>query len=268
MSLQEIVLFLLIWEVFNLMKEELFEKRLLDLANQSYGQGRYTFSNFLDLYEQSIVVSLKKREKAFSYDIFGGYEKAERRMVRFGSLEELGYEQEYPMTLLHLRPLSGKFAEKLSHRDYLGSLMNLGIERNLIGDIIVMDKEAYVFVKDTIGPFLMQEWTKVRHTLMDVREVPIQEFQYTPRFEEIRGFCTSFRVDVMVSFLCKTSRKESVDLIKSQKVFVNSCLVESNSAVLKEGDILSVRGFGKAIFEEIGGQSKKGRFMITMKKYI
>ncbi len=250
------------------MKEDLFEKRLLDLANQAFGQGRYTFSNFLDLYEQSILTSLMRKEKGFSYETFGGHEGAERRMVRFGSPDELGYEQEFPLTLLHIRPLSGKFAESLSHRDYLGSLMNLGIERNLIGDIIVMDKEAYVFVKDAIGPFLMQEWLKVRHTLIKVNEIPVREFTYTPRFEEVKGFCTSFRLDVMISFLCKTSRKESADLIKGQKVFVNSCLVESNSYTLKEGDILSVRGFGKAIFEEIGGQSKKGRFMVSMKKYI
>lgn len=257
-----------IWEVFKTMKEDLFEKRLLDLAGQSYGQGRYTFSNFLDLYEQSVLASMHRRGKLSSYDIFGGYEGAQRCMVRFGSQEELGYEQEYPMSLLHIGSLSGKFAEALSHRDYLGSLMNLGIERNLIGDILVMDKEAYVFVKDAIGPFLMQEWTKVRHTWIEVTEVPIREFSYTPSFEEIRGFCSSFRVDVMVAFFCKTSRKESADLIKGQKVFVNSCLIESNSVVLKVGDVLSVRGFGKAIFEEVGGQSKKGRCMITMKKYI
>ena len=250
------------------MKEELFEKRLLDLASQAYGQGRYTFSNFLDLYEQSILSTLMRKEKGVSYETFGGYEGSERRMVRFGSLEELGYEQEYPLCLLHIRPLGGKFAEPLSHRDYLGSLMNLGIERTLIGDIMVMDKEAYVFVKDTIGPFLMQEWVKVRHSLIDVKEIPIREFSYTPRFEEVKGFCTSFRLDVMVAFLCKTSRKESADLIKGQKVFVNSCLIESNSYTIKEGDVLSVRGFGKAVFEEIGGQSKKGRFMVTMKKYI
>ncbi len=250
------------------MKEELFEKRLLDLWNQSYGQGRFTFSNFLDLYEQSILTSLMKREKCGNYQTSGGYEGAERRMVRFGSSSEMGYEQDYPLVLLHIKPLSGKFAEKLNHRDYLGSLMNLGIERNLIGDIIVMDKEAYVFVKDTIGPFLVQEWTKVKHTLIDVKIIPVMEFEYTPRYEEVKGFCPSFRLDVMVSFLCKTSRKESVDLIKGQKVFVNSCLVESNSHPLKEGDILSVRGYGKAVFSEIGGQSKKGRFMVTMKKYI
>lgn len=131
-----------------------------------------------------------------------------------------------------------------------------------------MDKEAYVFVKDTIGPFLMREWLKVRHTLIEVKEIPIREFSYTPKYEEVKGFCTSFRADVMVAFLCKTSRRESVDLIKGQKVFVNSCLIESNSYMIKEGDILSVRGYGKAVFSEIGGQSKKGRFMVTMKKYV
>lgn len=250
------------------MKEELFEKRLLDLASQSYGQGRYTFSNFLDLYEQSVFTSLKKKMKGVSNQIFGGYEGAQRQMVRFGSVEEMGYDQEYPICLLHIVPLGGKFSEKLSHRDYLGALMNLGIERNLIGDILVMDQEAYVFAKDTIGPFLLQEWGRVRHTSISVEEVPLAEFQYEPEFEEIKGFLPSFRADVMVGFFCKTSRNESSNLIKGQKVFVNSRLIESNSYMLKEGDVLSVRGYGKAVFSEISGQSKKGRHHIILKKYV
>ena len=250
------------------MKEELFEKRLLDFANQSYGQGIYTFSNFLDLYEQSIFTSLKKKMKGISNQLFGGYEGAGRQMVRFGSPEELGYDQEYPIVLLHIVPLGGKFSEKLSHRDYLGALMNLGIERNLIGDILVMDQEAYVFAKDTIGPFLMQEWGKVRHTMISVEEVPFTEFKYEPKFEEIKGFLPSFRADVMVGFFCKTSRNESSNLIKGQKVFINGGLIDSNSAMLKEGDVLTVRGYGKAIFSEISGQSKKGRHHVILKKYV
>ena len=250
------------------MKEDLFEKRMKDLSGQSFGQGRYTFSNFLDLYEQSVFSSMVRREKLTSYQIFGGYENAERKMVRFGSPEEFGYEEDYPISLLHIRPLSGKFAEKLSHRDYLGALMHLGIERNLIGDIIVMEQEAYVFVKDTIGPFLMQEWGKVRHTMIDICEIPFREFHYDPEYEIQKGFVPSFRLDVMVGFFCKTSRSESSNLIKGQKVFVNSQLTESNSHMVKEGDILSVRGYGKAVFEEVTGQSKKGRHCITMKKYV
>lgn len=250
------------------MKEELFEKRILDLAGQAYGQGRYTFSNFLDLYEQSLFSSIRRKVKGVSYEIFGGYQEAERKMIRFGSSEELGYEQEYPMMLLHIVPLSGKFAEKLSHRDYLGALMNLGIERNLIGDILVMDQEAYVFAKDTIGPFLMQEWGKVRHTMISVTEIPMKEFRYEPTYQEIKGFVASLRVDVLVGFFCKISRNESSALIKGQKVFVNSQLIESNSTTLKEGDILSVRGYGKAVFLEVSGQSKKGRHHIIMNKYV
>lgn len=249
--------------------EELFEKRILDLSSQAFNQGRYTFSNFLDLYEQSMLTTLKMKGQfsGISCQTFGGYGDAERIMVRFGSPEELGYEQEYPMTLLRVSPQHEKFADKLTHRDYLGALMNLGIERNLIGDILVMDQEAYVFIKDTIGPFLMQEWLKVRHTFIRLEEIPLQEFQYEPRFEEIKGFCPSFRADVLVGFFCKTSRKESSDLIKGQKVFINGCLVTSASKTLKEGDILSVRGYGKAVFSEIRGQSKKGRFGISLNKY-
>ena len=247
--------------------EELFEKRILDLASQAYSQGRYTFTNFLDLYEQSIFSSLKSQIGGVPYETFGGYEGAERVMLRFGSPKELGYEQEYPLSLLHIMPRHEKFADQLNHRDYLGALMNLGIERSMIGDILVMDEEAYVFVKDQIGPFLMQEWQKVRHTMIQIEEVECKEFNYQPDFQELKGFCPSLRIDVMVGFFCRLSRKESSELIKAQKVFLNSCLVRSNSQLLKEGDILSVRGYGKAVFCGVTGQSKKGRYAVSIKKY-
>jgi RNA-binding protein YlmH len=251
------------------MKEEaLLEKRLLDLSSQSFGQGRYTFTNFLDLYEQSVFLSLKHQLGGTGWQLFGGYEGAERKMLRFGSAEELGYEQDYPMSLLRVSVQGGKFARKLSHRDYLGALMHLGIERNLIGDILVMDEEAYVFIKDSIGPFLMQEWMRVGKDIITIQEIPLQEFDYEPKWEEIKGFTPSFRADVMVGFFCRTSRKESSDLIKAQKVFLNGALVKSNSDLLKEGDILTVRGYGKAVFSEVTGQSKKGRYAVCMKKYI
>lgn len=247
--------------------EDLFEKRMLDLSSQAFNQGRYTFSNFLDLYEQSMLSGLSGQLRGISYQLFGGYTDAERVMVRFGSPKELGYEQEYPMTLLRVSPQHEKFADELTHRDYLGALMHLGIERNLVGDILVMNQEAYIFIKDTIGPFLMQELLKVRHTFIRLEEIPLQEFQYEPKFEEIKGFCPSFRADVLVGFFCRLSRKESSDLIKGQKVFLNGCMVTSAGKSLKEGDILSVRGYGKAVFSEVRGQSKKGRFGISMKKY-
>ena len=94
------------------------------------------------------------------------------------------------------------------------------------------------------------------------------EFHYEPSFLDVIGFCPSFRADVLVGFLCKLSRKESSDLIKAQKVFVNGCLIENNSRTLKEGDVLSIRGYGKAVLSEVKGQSKKGRYHICMKKYV
>ena len=248
-------------------KDEFFIKRIRELANLSYQRDIVTFSDFLNLNEQNMVNSMNFHDLGVIAEFFGGYEGAERRMIRFGSPEELGYEQEYPLILFHITLQGGRFSEKLSHRDYLGALMHLGIERSLIGDILVMDQEAYVFVKDAIGPFLMQEWTKVRHTQIFLSEIPLREFDYQPEFEERRGFCPSFRADVLVGFLCKISRKESSDLIKGQKVFVNGGLVTSNSLLLKEGDILSVRGYGKAVFSEVTGQSKKGRYGICMKQY-
>ena len=107
-------------------EEQQFCNRLRDLANKSYQQNIYTFSAFLGLSEISVYEQMKK-EISFAHPmLFGGYGMAERQMVRFGSPQEFGYEEEFPITCIHVTPLLAKFADELSHRDFLGALMNLG----------------------------------------------------------------------------------------------------------------------------------------------
>ena len=90
-----------------------------------------------------------------SYEISGGYEDAERVIVRFGSEDELGYEEAYPITLLRIAPLQSKFADDLTHRDFLGSLMNLGIERDVLGDLLINEKCAYLFCKESVADYII-----------------------------------------------------------------------------------------------------------------
>ena len=77
--------------------------------------------------------------------VFGGTEASERAVVRFGDPEAFGYEEDFPIDILAIVPLADKFADDLTHRDFLGALMSLGIERSLLGDIIVTGKKAYLF---------------------------------------------------------------------------------------------------------------------------
>ena len=119
---------------------ELIKKRLSELADRSYSKGQFTFTQFLNMAELSVYYEIGKTLNYAKPSVYGGYEGAERAVVRFGNPEELGYEEAFPIDLLEISPVAEKFADDLTHRDFLGALMNLGIERELLGDIIVTGK--------------------------------------------------------------------------------------------------------------------------------
>ena len=107
----------------------------MDAANRSFRQNIYTYTNFLDINEQSVFAQMKNALNFVAFKTYGGNDACERQMIQFGSYETLGYEEEFPITLIKISPLIEKYAESLSHRDYLGALMNLGIKREMLGDI-------------------------------------------------------------------------------------------------------------------------------------
>ena len=140
------------------------KNRIRELAEKSYQQNQYTFTGFLGLAEQDALWQVEREVKFAGITLYGGREQAERRILRFGNEADLGYEQPFPISCIRIRPLSVKFADKLSHRDYLGALMNLGIERSTIGDILPGEKEAYLFCQDTISGFICDKLEQIRHT--------------------------------------------------------------------------------------------------------
>ena len=142
-------------------EEELLKKRLLELAEKAYSQNVYTHTNFLNEYEQSIYQDVKKEIAYADPILIGGHEHFTRALVMFGSRDLFGYEGEIPMACARISPVFDKFAEILSHRDYLGALMNLGIERYLIGDILVDEKCAYIFCLPHIMDLLKEQLCQI-----------------------------------------------------------------------------------------------------------
>ena len=118
-------------------EEQQLEKRFLDLAETAYQRGIVTYSDFLNLNEQHIFHSIRPRLSYIQAESFGGYEAAERQMAAFVPDAPM-FCPKYPIACIKIEPLQKKFAEKLAHRDYLGALLNLGIERSKTGDILVM----------------------------------------------------------------------------------------------------------------------------------
>jgi RNA-binding protein YlmH len=248
--------------------EELMKNRMKELADKAYQQSVYCHTSFLGLPEQSLYYQIEKELSYAHASLDGGYEDAERKVLIFGSQELFGYEGISPVRCLKISPISLKFSEMLNHRDYLGAILNLGIERECLGDILVDESGAYLFCMDHMSEFLCEHITKIRHTLVNVQEVDEREIMIRPKLKPMEGFLASFRLDAVISLGFGLSRKESSDFIKNKRVFLNGRLVENAGKQVSEGDTISVRGKGKMKFTQIRGQSKKGRFSVLMHLYI
>ena len=249
----------------DLQKDEAqLKKRFLELYEKAYQRNVFLFTGFLGLAEQESFWQCSGQMNRDSFSLSGGMEDAERVMIRFGNPQELGYEQEFPIVCMHLYPPRKKFAEDLTHRDFLGALMNLGIERHLIGDILIDGKYAYIFCMEHIIGVIKEQLDQVRHTRVFVEEVSWEETGYVQKYTRKEGFVASMRLDVLVSQAFSLSRNISEKLLKSQKVFHNGKMCLSGGQKIKQGDIISVRGYGKFLVEDLGKTSKKGRQFITL----
>ncbi len=245
----------------------MLRKRFVELSNITYNRNIITFSDFLNLNELNILHTTPKNMFPSRYETFGGYGLSERQLAAFLP-DALYFECIWPVKVIRVTPVNRRFAEELTHRDYLGSLMNLGIERCKLGDILIDKDTAYIFAKEEIAPYIAENLTRIRHTMVQAVIGEAEEFSYTPSFEVIKGTVPSIRLDTVLSVAYPMSRSKLVNYIEAGKVFVNGKLITSNGYHIKDGDILSVRGVGRIMFDEILSETKKGRYMISVKKYI
>ena len=239
-------------------KENWSLSRLYDLAERCDRKHIYTYSDFLS---QADLSDYLEKEREFSYvqpTIFGGMEDAERVMIRFGSEELLGYAEEFPIATLKIAPLQSKFADAFTHRDFLGALMHLGIEREVLGDIVLLEDSAFLFCKESMAEFIMESLTKVKHTSVRVTREPLPELA---KKEPVRMQVqvASERLDALIAKVFHLSREQASLQIKAGRVFVNGRVTESQSTALKPEDLVTLRGYGRFRFIGNSGFSKKGK---------
>ena len=248
-------------------EEQQLEKHFRDLARTAYQRGIAVFSDFLNLNELNIFQSLRGEFSYLDTETFGGYELAERQIAVFRPEAPVFYA-DYPVKCLKITPLNAKFAEDLNHRDYLGAVLNLGIDRACLGDILVEEDAAYLFCLERMADFIRDNLIRIRHTSVYVEQVEAENFHYEPKYKEVSGTVASVRLDKLLALAFNASRSSLTGLIEGGKVFVNGKLVTSNGYEPKEGDLISVRGMGRFRFRETGGQSKKGREYVILWRYI
>ncbi len=245
----------------------MLQKRLIELSKIAYQRDIVTYSDFLNLNELNILHTTPKQEWFSCYETYGGYEYSERQMVAFLP-DALCYEKKYPICALKIEPLQRKFSEDLSHRDYLGAILNLGIDRCKLGDILIEDNYAIIFVHQSLRNFIMEELCRIRHTSVCITEIDAEDITYQPKTKEISGTVSSLRLDSLLSLAFSSSRSKLVTYIENGKVFVNGKLITSNGYQIKEDDIISVRGLGRFQFKELLSETKKGRFYVKIHLYI
>lgn len=227
---------------------ELLKKRCRELALRAEKRGEPCCTEFLTLAEQTLA-----RQNGASV-LAGGYAGAERRVAVFG-----GGEKDAPIAVLRIAPRQPKFAEALSHRDLLGSLMALGLRRGLFGDLIEgADGVWHLFCLREQAGYVIENFTEARHTRLTVaetNEAPAEAVLPEPQSVVI----ASERLDALIAAVWRLSRSESQRLFAEGLVFVNGRAVESVSLEPREGDAVTVRGTGRFCYEGVERETKKGR---------
>ena len=236
-------------------EEKEFCRYISDLTSKQSFYPRFTA--FLTDREQQLAKFTAESSGA-DYSFWGGHEAAVRRM--FSSPAE--QSENFPLEAV---TFFFREKDKLTHRDFLGSLMSLGIKRDQIGDILVAEGASVVFASKTVI-LLLGEIEKVGRVGVRQQEgicidLPQQEF------DEINVICASNRIDAVISAVCGLSREKSAALVKSGAAVINGVQCSSVSENIDEGDIFSVKGYGKFIFDNVGNPTKKGKNHIVIKKY-
>ena len=261
----------------NTEKEELItKKRLLESAQLAFQKEIVVYTDFLGLAEQNLFYSSQKEFPAVSFSCYGGTTDAERVCIAFDGREAVSglkrTEPEefylFPIVCVSIVPSSLKYGEALSHRDYLGALLHLGITRAKIGDIYIKEKQAYVFCTEAIADFICKELCTVKHTPVHCEIITQLEVELRPELKEITSTVASLRLDALLSVAFQSSRSSLTAYIDGGKTYVNGRLVTKAGMQLEEGDIVSVRGKGRFLVTEVKNMTKKGRIVVVINKYI
>jgi len=246
--------------------EKLLIARCEDLFTQCDRNAAPRFSHFLNETEQSIIKEIIGTRVDYSTCFFGGYSQAQRCIFGvFPAWQEVS-ESEFPISVLKI---TKKYKKTLSHRDYLGTVLSKGIERNKVGDILIDGDDAYIYIMSDIAELIAVGIDKIANVGVKVSvETPCEIVPPEPEFEIINTVSASLRIDAVVAAILNISRKNASDLIAAERVNVDHLPVSSNSYLIKPGQIISVRGFGRFVFVTGGEKTRSQRLHIQVKKYI
>ena len=243
---------------------------IVELSETASRQNYMTNSHFLRPEEAEEIAGMGLR----SFFFYGGREGAERVIAFFLpdylSKEEALKEQRQSdevISCLKISPLAGRFSQELTHRDFLGALLGLGINREFVGDIVMQGNIAYAFVLSSIVEEIELNLRRVSFERVDVEVIPCASCDIKPSFAIVEFTVASLRIDLAIAGAFNLSREKAKKLIEGKLVLVPGVQKPDPSTPLREGVPISVKGFGKFRFEGVVGMSKKGKERIRVSIY-
>ena len=248
-------------------EERLLLSRIWDQYDRCLGRNIITVTAFLSPREQQsaqrLIRVLGAAEDSFLF--WGGYQGAERCQLHF--LPDWSSQPDNDA----IRALRCTWyrSDSLTHRDFLGSLMGLGLTREKIGDILVSEDHADVLVSTQVEPFLLSSWDAAGRVKLQVVPLPLGEIVPPEvRIKEVKDTVPSLRLDSVLSVGFSLSRGKAAEAVRSGKVQLNWTDCAKPDHPVSQGDVISLRGFGKCELKTVGHETKKGRVFVTIKRYL
>lgn len=246
--------------------------QVLDKIEFSKAREKIEYTDFLDMYQVSLVENFLRKIKFESYQLYGGQEEAERKIV-------LVYPEKFSKNRLDKNDnkilkvvrviLPDEEKGNYSHRNYLGGIVKLGLKREKVGDIIVYEEGADIITVADFADILKQQLPQL--TRFQNSEIIIEDIQNLQKreiqTEIIKIMVPSLRLDNFVSDLARTSRSKAVQIMEQERVFVNGQNETKPSKQLKLNDVITIRGKGRFVVKEFAGTTRSGRTIVAIEKY-
>ena len=242
-----------------------FIGRMMDYLDRCDRNKQRIFTDFLHPLQARIACEMTRSYSTISFCLHGGFEDCERRIAALFPEWDHVEPQDFPIVILKMTDRG--WGRALTHRDFLGALLGLGIKREKVGDLIVRERICFAAVHSDIAGFVETNLERAGRSSISVQRMDRENIDFTPAYEEMRITVASPRLDGVVGAVFGLSRAKSAELINGEKVKVNWEAETRTDTALQEGDIVSVTGKGKFKVGEPAGVTKKGRSVMVIKKY-
>ncbi len=247
-------------------EDTLMLAKLLDKAELCRSRGFLQATRFLSLHECILAEKLIRGEKLFPSVLWGGFEGAERRCAVFfpDYLTEEDAKEQSGVAVLRAAFRPGT----LTHRDLLGSLMNAGVTRDCIGDLLVHEDFCDILCLEETAPFLLENVSRAGRETLRLTRLSGPPAAVEEKAELLRDTVASLRLDAVLSSACRVSRGAAAELVSAGRVKLNDFECTKADRPVEAGDVLSVRGYGRVVLQSVEGQSRKGRTVIVLKRFL